>query len=255
MYFSYDHLQLRYEPFPIGLAKPLMDEPTYQSMVDAYPPLELFQYIPKIGNKYCLSQKFHADKYHDFIRQHPVWRDFHAWIKSDAFASEVMQTLKERSVDLGFGKQVSASDRALKRLKNVLRGRPWQRAPWLTARFEFSMLPAAGGYVIPHTDERNKIVTIVVSMMREGEWDPAFGGGTDVNRPKDIRRNFNWMNDKAEFDDMEVIDTFDFTPNQAVIFVKTFNSWHSVRPMSGPKTGNGSAAMRKTLTINIEAHA
>jgi hypothetical protein len=50
---------------------------------------------------------------------------------------------------------------------------------------------------------------------------------------------------------MEVIETFDFTPNQAVIFVKTFNSWHSVRPMSG----NGSAAMRKTLTINIEAHA
>jgi hypothetical protein len=36
-----------------------------------------------------------------------------------------------------------------------------------------------------------------------------------------------------------------------VIFVKTFNSWHSVRPMQG----NGSGAMRKTLTINIEAHA
>jgi hypothetical protein len=102
MYFSYDHLQLRYEPFPIGLAKPLMDERTYRSMVDAYPPLELFQYIPKVGNKYCLSQKFHADQYHDFIRQHAVWRDFHAWIKSDAFPAEVMQVLKERFVDLGF---------------------------------------------------------------------------------------------------------------------------------------------------------
>jgi hypothetical protein len=59
------------------------------------------------------------------------------------------------------------------------------------------------------------------------------------------------MNAKAEFGEMEVIDTFDFTPNQAVIFVKTFNSWHSVRPMQG----NGSGAMRRTLTINIEAHA
>jgi hypothetical protein len=36
-----------------------------------------------------------------------------------------------------------------------------------------------------------------------------------------------------------------------VVFVKTFNSWHSVRPM----TGSGSALMRKTLTINIEAAA
>ena len=162
MYFSYDHLRLRYEPFPIGLAKPLMDASTYQSMVDAYPPLELFQFFPKVGNKYCLSQKFHGDQYHDFIRQHRIWRDFHAWVKSDAFSREVMQTLKEAFVDLGFARQVSASDRALKRLKNILLGRPWQRAPWLTARFEFSMLPAAGGYVIPHTDERNKIVTIVV---------------------------------------------------------------------------------------------
>ena len=49
---------------------------------------------------------------------------------------------------------------------------------------------------------------------------------------------------------MDVIDTFEFTPNQGVIFVKTFNSWHSVRPM----TGKGSKLMRKTLTINIESY-
>jgi hypothetical protein len=47
---------------------------------------------------------------------------------------------------------------------------------------------------------------------------------------------------------MQVLDTYPFTPNQAVVFVKTFNSWHSVRPMQGI----GSPAMRKTLTINIE---
>jgi hypothetical protein len=46
---------------------------------------------------------------------------------------------------------------------------------------------------------------------------------------------------------MEVIDTYEFTPNQAVIFIKTFNSWHSVRPM----TGVDSDALRRTLTINI----
>ena len=39
-------------------------------------------------------------------------------------------------------------------------------------------------------------------------------------------------------------------PNQCVIFVKTFNSWHAVYPM----TGHGSQALRKTLTINIETH-
>ena len=251
MYFSYDHLQLRYEPFPIGLAKPLMDPAMYDSLAKAYPPIELFKHIPKVGHKFCLSQKFNPDKYKEFVHSEPIWRDFHAWIKSDDFVYGVLGALKERDVDLGFDGPVSIPRRTLKRARNILRGRPWQREPWLTARFEFSMLPAAGGYVIPHTDEPGKVVTVVVSMMREGEWDVSFGGGTDVNKPKDVRRNFNRMNAKAEFDDMEVIDRFEFTPNQAVIFVKTFNSWHSVRPM----TGNGSNAMRKTLTINIEAHA
>jgi hypothetical protein len=59
---------------------------------------------------------------------------------------------------------------------------------------------------------------------------------------------FNRLNKQAGFEDMDVIDTYSFTPNQIVMFVRTFNSWHSVRPM----TGKGSDAMRRTLTINIE---
>ena len=43
--------------------------------------------------------------------------------------------------------------------------------------------------------------------------------------------------------------TYPFLANQAVVFTKTFNSWHAVRPM----TGADSQAMRRSLTINIEA--
>ena len=70
-------------------------------------------------------------------------------------------------------------------------------------------------------------------------------------RPKDITRSFNHLNKQANFEDMDVIQTFEFLPNQCLMFVKTFNSWHSVTPMSGV----GSGAMRKTLTINIESWA
>ena len=54
----------------------------------------------------------------------------------------------------------------------------------------------------------------------------------------------------AGFDEMEVLHTYPFTPNQCVLFVKTFNSWHSVAPMRGP-----AGKLRRTLTINIEALA
>ena len=36
MYFSYDNLKFRYEPFPIGLAKPLMEESAYEEFVENF---------------------------------------------------------------------------------------------------------------------------------------------------------------------------------------------------------------------------
>jgi hypothetical protein len=248
MFFSYDHLTFRYEPFPIGIARPLMEESTYQEFLDNYPPLELFQTLPKVGNKYSLSEKFNRQKYQDLIRSRGVWREFYHWIKSDAFIAGVMEALQAHYIDLGYQASGPTVRRLLKQLKTIGRGQLSGRVAKLRARFEFSMLPANGGHVLPHTDAPSKIVTLIVSMVREGEWIPAFGGGTDVNQPKAIQYSFNQLNRKACFEDMEVRDTYAFTPNQAVIFVKTFNSWHSVRPMTGPNA----SAMRKTLTINIE---
>ena len=247
---SYDNLQFRYEPYPIGIARPAIAEDLYLELVASYPPQELFAYLPKVGHKYSLSEKSNGGAYAGFIRSNAPWRELHAWIKSEAFVPAVMDALKAHHIDLGH-KQLSDAKRAIKTVKNLARGRGRPLPPRLSTRFEFSMLPADGGYIMPHTDSPSKIVTLIVSMTRDGEWNPRFGGGTDVNRPKEARLAFNRMNAQAGFDEMEVLDTFAFTPNQVVVFVKTFNSWHSVRPM----TGTGSPLMRKTLTINIEAAA
>lgn len=249
MQLSYDHLQLRYEPFPIGLAKPVLDPAAYETLVADYPPLELFQYMPKVGKKYSLSEKNNPDKYKAWIAEHPKWREFHDWVKSREFIAGVLAALKDRGVDLGLKPSVGFGKRLRKLAMNLARGELSAGDPGLTARFEFSMLPADGGSVIPHTDSPGKVITLVVSMMKHGEWDPAFGGGTAINRPRDPRLYYNELNRQAGFDEMETLETFPFEPNQAVIFVKTFNSWHSVLPMQG----GGSPTMRKTLTINIEA--
>ena len=39
-------------------------------------------------------------------------------------------------------------------------------------------------------------------------------------------------------------------PNTGVVFIKTFNSWHSVRPMRAP----GQENMRKNIIINITSN-
>lgn len=247
MLLSLADLSLRYEPFPIGLARPVMSDELYRELVDTYPPAELFEYIPKVGHKYCLSEKYNPSSYHDWIAGHPRWKELHGWIKSEDFVWTVLGELRERHIDLGFKRQGS-SKRLQKGLKGLLQGRGWRSEPALSARFEFSMLPADRGSVTPHTDNPDKIVTLVVSMAKPQEWDPAYGGGTEVNRHRRPELSFNRMNGKAEFEDMETLHTYAFEPNQCVLFVKTFNSWHSVRPMRGPE-----GAMRRSLTINIEA--
>jgi hypothetical protein len=247
MYFNYEHLEFRYDPFPIGLAKPLIEPGLYKEFLANYPQQDWFLYMEKLGHKYSLSEHFNPKTFNKFLKSNPLWNDFNKWIKSRDFVRGVLQALAERNLDVGFNPDMTIIRQLRKRLTH--RGRLSCSNARLISRFEFSMLPADGGNIKPHTDSPNKIITLVVSMVDDGEWNPEFGGGTDLNQAKDVRQNFNQTNTQGEFRDMDVIDTFEFTPNQAVIFVRTFNSWHSVRPM----TGKGSDAMRKTLTINIEA--
>jgi hypothetical protein len=249
MFFCYDHIHFRYEPFPIALARPIMADSTYATFLDNFPAIDIFESFEKmgkIGRKFTLSEKENSKTYSDFVQSRPVWREFHAWIKSDDFAYGALEMLKGHHIDLGF-EHVDPTKRMAKRVKTALTGRVSPREVPLKARFEFSALPADGGWVQPHTDAPSKIVTMVISMAKEGEWNPAWGGGTDVNRPKSTDLAYNQMNALAEFEDMEVLQTYEFTPNQAVIFVKTFNSWHSVRPMSGV-----AGMLRRTLTVVIE---
>jgi hypothetical protein len=249
MYFSYEHLQMRYEPFPIGVARPVMDEALYQDLLDNYPDIKLFDSHSahgKAGNKYALTEKLNPKQYYRFIKSNPLWRDFYQWVTRGSFIEEALTALRDRDIDLGYEFK-GRKHRLRQRYKELKNFQLCPRQKPLVARFEFSALPANGGMVVPHTDATRKLVTFVISMTRAGEWNPGHGGGTDVNRPRDSRLAFNYQNRHAEFDDMEVIDTYEFTPNQAVIFIKTFNSWHSVRPM----TGVDSDALRRTLTINI----
>lgn len=246
--FHLERLELRYEPFPIGLARPIFSEEVYAELLSTYPPLEVFTTLDKVGTKYTLSEKYNGRQYTDWIRRHAAWRAFHAWVKSRDFIDYVFGILEERNIVLGVKHDMSALDRGFTRLRSLFMGGSALKAARLKTRFEFSMLPAAGGCILPHTDNVSKLVTLVVSMVNPLEWKSAYGGGTEINRPKDPARIFNRANRQLGFDDVEMLDIYPFESNQAVLFIRTFNSWHCVRPMTGRDPG----IMRRTLTINIE---
>lgn len=248
-FFNAENLKLRYEPFPIGQMMPMVDPAVYAEMVANWPKKGLFEFMPRLGNKYALSRNCNPARFAEVIRETPIWSRFDAWIRSPAFIAEVMQTLQAHHIDLGYREGVSIARQTWKNVLATLRGRSSHRGARFTGSWEFQMMPAMGGHILPHTDTPSKVVTMTLAIVGEKEWAPSIGGGIDVNRPKDPRLSYNQLNRQASFEEMDVLDTLEFRPNSGVIFIKTFNSWHSVQPMNS----SDPELMRRNIIINIKS--
>ncbi len=245
----FDALSFDYEPYPIGLAQNVFHPATYAAMLESFPTADDFVAMHKVGVKYSLSQVNNRRAYLRFVRRHPIWQRLYLHVKSPAFIREVLAMLRRHDIDLGLYDQ-PFGERLRRRMRALKRGRPLPHIPKLRARFEFSAMPVTGGNIRPHTDDPAKIVTLVLSMVRPGEWQSDWGGGTSVVWPRDATRSFNLENRYLDFDQVRVLKTFPFQPNQCIVFVKTASSWHMVAPM----TGTDASVLRRTLTINIETN-
>jgi hypothetical protein len=245
---NYNTIEFDYEPFPIGMARPAIAPETYRALVDSFPPMKLFEYKADKGEKYSLAQMNNGMQYRRYVESSPPWKAFHRFIKSPDFIQGALDMLKRHNIDLGLPGP-GLGERMYLRARAWKRGNPIPHFPKLKARFEFSAMPITGGNILPHTDHPKKLITMVVPILRDDEWNDAWGGGTSMVWPKDRTKIFNRMNHYLGFDDVEKLKTFPFVPNQCLVFIKTNNSWHAVWPM----TGNDKSVLRKTLTINIES--
>jgi hypothetical protein len=224
--FNLDNVSIRHQPFTVFYIRDLVWPPFYRELADTFPPLSLFRYRETLGNKYLLTEsEDHA--YYDFIKSSQPWRQFYTEIKSPGFKEQILSFLRLRNIDLGI--------------------HDGELANHSTVQFEFSALPTNGGSQRPHTDSPRKVVTLVLSLMKDGEWNQDWGGGTAICAPRDETLRFNYANNYLDFDDVEIVDTFPFVPNACVMFVKTSVSWHCVTPINLP---HGSP-MRKTVAISL----
>ena len=249
---NFENATMRYEPYPLGIVRPALEPEFYHELVRTFPDLALFETLEKYPHKLSLSEKFAPENYRRFLRDCAPWGRFHAWVKSEAFIRSVVGFLRENHVELPLDDAFEDRMGKLRRWGRALRrGRLPAPQTRLSSRFEFSVLKADGGEVAPHTDTPRKVITLVLSMVGEGEWAPEVGGGLDINRATDPAYAYNWKNRIVPWDSVEVIDTVPFLANQCTVFVKTHNSLHSVRRM----TETGSDLLRKTVTIVIERDA
>ncbi len=254
-YFNFENAKFSYEPFPVGIISPVVEAHTYDQLVETFPDVSICKLMPYLGEKkslkYSLAEKNNGEQYFDFLASTPIWKGFYDWVKSPDFLFRALEFLAANNIELGYYNPsgLAKPKRLIERVRDAWLINKYGHTLPLSARFEFSILPADGGQLQPHTDSPGKIATFVISMVRPGEWNASWGGATDMLRPKRSDLNFNWVNRYMEYDEVETIASYPFLPNQALVFIKTFNSWHCVRPMVGHDTG----AWRRTLTINIES--
>ena len=233
-----------YKPYPIGNLKNLIDPEIYNQLVDEFPKKELFEFKKDLGKKFSLSEINNRKNYFNLIKSNKLWSRFFTYIKSDKFKNEIFKMLKQNNIDLGLiDEKIRLNKIGLKEnLKNFFKKRKK-----INSRFEFSMMSADEGHILPHTDSAHKLVTIVIPILKEDEWNKNWGGDTSILEPIDEKMNFNMINKYLKFSEVKVINEMEFRKNSSTIFIKTFNSLHCVFPMKGPVD-----KLRKSLTINIE---
>ncbi len=233
-----------YKPYPIGNLINLIDPKIYDKLVDEFPKKELFEFKKDLGKKFSLSEINNRKIYFNLIKTNKLWSMFFKYIKSDKFKDEVFRMLKQNNIDLGLIEDETKLNKVgfKENFKNFFR-----RRKKINSRFEFSMMSADEGHILPHTDSSHKLITIVIPILKGDEWDKNWGGNTSILEPMDEKMNFNMINKYLKFSEVKVINEMEFKKNSSTIFIKTFNSLHCVFPMKGPIN-----ELRKSLTINIE---
>lgn len=210
------------DPYLYGVASPFTDPETYAQMVRDWPADMAFQQMGAGYRKSSLSERYAVGGYFKVIER-PTWAALHAMVKSETFREHWLWRVREQGADVPDVKT--------------------------SARFEFSSLPAEGGYLAPHRDTPQKLLTLVVPIIDPDEaWDPNWGGGTALLKPKDSFLSRHLQDYRADWDAFDVIADVPYQANQALVFIRSEISWHGVQPLTGP---NGKE--RRSLTINIEA--
>ena len=82
------------------------------------------------------------------------------------------------------------------------------------------MMSANEGHILPHTDSSHKLVTIVIPILKENEWDKNWGGNTSILEPIDEKMNFNQTNKYLKFNQVKTINEMAFQKTQAQFLLK-----------------------------------
>ena len=74
--------------------------------------------------------------------------------------------------------------------------------------FEFSMISTNGGFIKPHTDGADKLISFVIPIIKNNDFETYLTLGTDILRPTEDKYKYNFLNTTVPFEATEVLEKF-----------------------------------------------
>lgn len=194
------------DPFDVRVYDDFLPEAQYKVLESTFP-THGFRKLGGIGDKLHLNRS-HAE-FDDFLEKNSIWRDFVSWCQDGSLEACVRET-----IDIG---------------------------KITSFRFEFSILPSAGGFIYPHPDTRKKRATVVF-YFPPPLWRKEWGGGFEILTVDEKTARPG----KATWDEVQTFKVVDYLANRCVMMKKTHLSFHCVRPIGGPP-----GFQRRSVTVNL----
>jgi hypothetical protein len=242
-----------YEPFPHGICKNIIDEDIYQKLVDEFPKIEFLKKTSDKNNinkfnKYSLSSNLEKKEFFSVLNGRDILKKFINYLLSREFKKYLIEILYNNNINFGIKvEELNFKKRFKNFLYNISPNFLVKQEQEFEINVEFSSIPFKNGMIKPHTDSQYKFASIVIPIV-DKNWVDNFNGGTNFLKPKNNEKTFNYLNNTLEFNETELIKIIPFERNQFLIFLKTFNSLHSV----GPMTGYDENKFRNSLTLTLE---
>jgi hypothetical protein len=230
-----------YDPYPHAIIKDVFDEKFYSQLCSDFPDDMKFERHDYDKENNLKQKKFILNEnsifFKEIINKKESLKKIYNFLCDQKFKEDIFDLLEKNSIRLQKHNTQGVLRKILNRIKNIKK-----------FGFEFSMISTDGGFIRPHTDGADKLISFVIPIVENKSIEKIPNSGTNILKPTEDKFKYNFLNSTVPFESTEIVREIPFNGNQIFFFVKTHNSLHSVGPM---KNLNGESFMRKSINFFI----
>jgi hypothetical protein len=232
-----------YDPYPYAIIKNIFEKEIYDELKKEFPDSNDEKFDTSGNSKKKDMGKFNkfqidnfkSKNFNNVIKNRKTSKLIYNFFKSEKFINIIDEFLISNHVNIKLIKKQNYWQSFFKKNFNIY--------------FELSSIPCDGGFIAPHTDAPRKIITCVMPIVDKEEISNLKGVGTSMLEATNIKYKYNFLNQTVPLSDTKEIKYIDFLPNQMLMFIKTYNSLHSVGPIKS--TNLTKSLKRKSINVSI----